>query len=82
MNNLALAATALLGFALGWGTAADLAVVSVLLIFPVLSACNRLWSAWREGNASLRSFTRPAATAALAAATLPIVIPVAATLGR
>jgi hypothetical protein len=36
MSNLALAATALLAFALGWGTAADLAVVSALLIFLVL----------------------------------------------
>jgi hypothetical protein len=41
-----------------------------------------MWSAWREGNASLRSFTRPAATIALVAATLPIAIPVAASLGQ
>jgi hypothetical protein len=57
-------------------------VVSVLLIFLAMSACNHLWSAWREGNASLRSFTRTAATAALVAATLPIAVPVAAALGR
>jgi hypothetical protein len=82
MSTLALAATALLAFALGWGSAADLAVVAVLLIFLVLSACNHLWSAWRQGNASLRSFTRPATTAALVAATLPIAIPAATTLGR
>jgi hypothetical protein len=55
-------------------------VVAVLLIFLVLSACSHLWSAWRKGNASLRSFTRPATTAALVAATLPIAIPAATTL--
>lgn len=79
MNNLALAATALLAHALGWGAAADMAVVSALLIFLSLSAANHLWSAWREGNLAPRGFARPAATAALLAATLPLLAAVAGT---
>jgi hypothetical protein len=82
MNDLALAVTALLAYALDWGAAADVTVTSILLIFLSLSACNHVWSAWREGNVSPRSFTRPAATVALLAATLPTVIAVAASLGR
>jgi uncharacterized protein DUF6790 len=86
MNNLALAATALLAHALDWGAAADVAVVSALLVFLSLSAANHLWSAWRERNLRLRSVARPAATAGLAAATLPLLVPLlvaaAGALGR
>ena len=82
MNNLALAATALLAYGLGWGAAADVALVSVLLVFLSLSSGNHLWSAWREGNLERRSFTRPAATAGLVAVTLPLLVATAGALGR
>ena len=82
MNNLALAAAALLACGLDWGVAADVAVTSALLIFLSLSAANHLWSAWREGNLRPRSLTRPAATAGLIAATLPLLVAAAGTLGR
>jgi hypothetical protein len=82
MNNLALAATALLAFVLDWGPAADVAVTSVLLVLLSPSAGKQLWSTWREGNVRPRSFTRPTATVALVAATLPLVASAAAALGR
>ena len=62
MNNLALAATALLVYFFKWGFYAELAVVTALLIFLFLSALNHGWSAWREGNRRLKNFMRPVMT--------------------
>ncbi len=74
MNNLALAVTALIVCFLDWGTLAEAAVLSALLIFLFLSACNHLGSAWLEHNRNFRNWLRPAITGALIAFTLPLLI--------
>jgi Family of unknown function (DUF6790) len=74
LNNLALAAIALLAHALGWGTRAEAALCLVLLLFLTLSSVNHLYSALREGNRSVRSFSRPLATLALLGAVLPFLV--------
>jgi len=62
MSNLALGATALLVYFLEWGIYAELAVMTVLLIFLFLSACNHGWSAWKEGNRRVKNYLRPLMT--------------------
>jgi len=61
-NNLALGATALLVYFLEWGIYAELAVMTILLIFLFLSACNHGWTAWREGNRQVKNLLRPLMT--------------------
>ena len=56
-NNLAVAIVALLVFILGWGTLAEAAVLSVLLIFLFLSACNHAWSASRGRGTSMSAIS-------------------------
>jgi len=74
MNNLALAVTALMVWALGWGALAEASILSVLLIFLSLSAANHAWSAWREHNRSPRNLLRPVLTLALVAFALPLLV--------
>lgn len=74
MNSLALAVTALMVRALGWGTRAEASVLSVLLIFLALSAANHAWSAWREHNRSPRNLLRPVLTLALLVFALPVLV--------
>jgi len=74
LNNLALAATALLVWGLGWGTRAEAAVLVALLVFLSLSACNHAWSAWKENNRRPRNLLRPVLTLALVAFTLPVLV--------
>jgi len=74
MNNLALALTALPVWLLGWGARAEAALLTVLLLFLSLSACNHLASAWRDRNRSLRNWLRPVLTAVLVAFTLPVLV--------
>lgn len=74
LNNLALALACALAYALGWGTLAQAALMSVLLIFLILSAANHAYSAFREGNRSRRNLLRPLLTAVLVAMILPYMI--------
>jgi hypothetical protein len=74
MNSLALAVMAVLVWFLGWGTFAEAAVMSILMIFLFLSACNHAWSAWKEQNRNARNLLRPVLTAALIAFALPLVV--------
>lgn len=74
LNNLALALACVLAYALGWGTMAQAALMSVLLIFLILSASNHAYSAFREGNRNLRNLLRPVLTALLVAVLLPYMI--------
>ncbi|MCB2225829.1 MAG: hypothetical protein KQH53_04055 [Desulfarculaceae bacterium] len=74
LNNLALALACVLAYALGWGTLAQAALMSTLLIFLCLSAANHAWSALREGNPRPKNLLRPLLTVLLVAITLPYLI--------
>lgn len=71
LNNLALALACVLAYTLGWGTMAQAALMSTLLIFLILSAANHAYSAFKEGNRNLRNLLRPVLTALLVAMVLP-----------
>ena len=73
-NNLAVAIVALLVFLLGWGTYAEVTIMSVLLIFLFLSACNHAWSAIREGNLNLRNVLRPIMTVVIIIVIVPFIL--------
>ncbi len=81
LNNLALALTALMVWILDWGTRAEASMLSVLLIFLFLSACNHAWSAWKEQNRNLRNLLRPVMTVLLVAFTLPALVSALRTVG-
>lgn len=74
LNNLALAVVALVVLVLNWGLHAEAAVVLVLLTFFVLSACNHLRTAIREGNRKITNLLRPVMALLLLAAVLPPMI--------
>jgi len=74
LNNLALALACVLAYALGWGTMAQAALMSVLLIFLILSAANHAYSAFREGNRNRRNLLRPVLTVLLVVVILPYMI--------
>ena len=73
MNNLALAAIAMVAFLANWGNAAYVALLSVMLLFLMLSAVNH-FIGWRGSNASLRGLRRPALTIVLVLAVLPLLL--------
>ena len=73
MNNLALAAVALIAFFAGWGSGADVALMSVALIFFILSALNH-FKGWLGSNRSWRGLTRPVLTLVLVVAVLPMLL--------
>ena len=81
-NNLAVAIVALLVFFLKWGAFAEVAVLSILLIFLFLSACNHAWSAIREQNLNTRNLLRPIMTAVIISATLPFILRALAAVGQ
>ena len=74
MNNLAVAITAWMVFLFKWGTYAETAVISTLLIFLFLSACNHAWSAVKEQNYHIKNLLRPGMTVLLIAFALPCII--------
>ena len=74
LNNLALALACVLAYALGWGSMAQAALMSVLLIFLILSAANHAYSAFKEGNRSKKNLLRPVLTTLLVAVVLPYMI--------
>ncbi|MCB2194171.1 MAG: hypothetical protein KQI62_21530 [Deltaproteobacteria bacterium] len=71
LNNLALALACIVSYALGWGTMAQAALMSVLLIFLILSAANHFYSAFKEGNRNRRNLLRPLLTAMLVGVIVP-----------
>lgn len=74
LGNLALALACILAYALGWGTMAQAALMSVLLTFLVLSSANHAYSAFREGNRNRRNLLRPVLTLLLVVVILPYMI--------
>ncbi|MFA5162290.1 MAG: DUF6790 family protein [Elusimicrobiales bacterium] len=70
-NNIAVAATAFAVWLFNWGTRAEAAVLTVLLIFLALSACNHFWTAIRENNRSVKNLLRPLLTLLLLAFSVP-----------
>jgi hypothetical protein len=80
-NNLALAATGLISFVQNWGPAADVALVTVLLISTMLSAADHLWRALLDGRIGVRSFVRAAGIVALLLVVVPILTTVVRGLG-
>jgi hypothetical protein len=74
INNVALALTAILIFFFSWGTGAELAVISVLLFFLLLSGSNHAWSAWKEGNHTIKNLLRPLMSLILILSCLPILV--------
>ena len=73
MNNLALAGVALIAFFADWGSGADVALMSVALIFFILSALNH-FKGWLGSNRSWRGLTRPLLTLVLVVAVLPMLL--------
>jgi len=67
LNNLATALTALIVFLLDWGRHADAAVVTVMLLFFLLSAGNHAVRAIRDGDRKPVNLTRPVMALLLAA---------------
>lgn len=74
INNLALAITAILVSVFSWGTGAELAVITVLLVFLLLSGSNHAWSAWKEGNHTVKNLLRPLMSLILILSCLPILL--------
>ncbi len=73
-NNLALAFTAIIILVFNWGTFAEAAVLTVLLIFLTLSAGNHLFSALRERNLNTRNLLRPVLTALVLIGAVPVLM--------
>ena len=73
-NNLALALAMLLAYSLGWGIYAKVALLTTLLIFLTLSACNHAYSALKENNKKLKNFLRPIMTIFLLTYSIPIIL--------
>jgi hypothetical protein len=71
MNSLALAIAAVLAHLLGWRLYADLSLMTVLLIFLMLSAINHVYSALRENNRSMKNMLRSVLTAILLIVIVP-----------
>ena len=59
INNLALTIATIIAYLLNWGLHAHLALISVLMIFLLLSGLNHALDAIKNGNRSLRNFLRP-----------------------
>jgi hypothetical protein len=76
-NNLALAATGVVSFVYNWGPAADVALVTALLIFSTLSTADHFWRALADEQLRVRSLIRAAGTAALLIVVLPLLVSVA-----
>ena len=74
LANAAMAVTALLVSALGWGRYAEAAIVTVMLIFFALSAANHAARALREGNRQRANVLRPAMTLLLIGVLVPPLI--------
>ena len=74
MNNLALSISSVLSLILQWGTYAEAALLSTMLIFLTLSAGNHTFSAFKEGNMNKRNIMRPVMTALLLAYSVPLMV--------
>lgn len=74
LNNLATALTALLVFVLDWGRYADATVVTVMLLFFILSASNHTVTAIKEHNMKPVNLMRPIMTLVLIGVLLPPMI--------
>jgi len=71
LSNLATAFTALLVFILDWGRYADATVVTVMLLFFILSAANHTTTAIREHNIKPVNLMRPLMALLLVGVLLP-----------
>ncbi len=74
LSNLATAITALLVLILEWGRYADATVVTVMLLFFILSAANHTATAIREHNMKPVNLMRPVMVVLLLALLLPPMI--------
>lgn len=74
LSNLATAITALLVLILDWGRYADATVVTVMLLFFILSAANHTATAIREHNMKPVNLMRPVMVVLLLALLLPPMI--------
>jgi hypothetical protein len=74
LSNLATAMTALLVLILDWGRYADATVVTVMLLFFILSAANHTATAIREHNMKPVNLMRPVMIVLLLALLLPPMI--------
>ena len=59
INNLALTIATIITYVLDWGLHAQLALISVLMLFLFLSGTNHALDAIKNGNRSLRNYLRP-----------------------
>ncbi|MFH1983006.1 MAG: DUF6790 family protein [Pseudomonadota bacterium] len=74
LNNLATALTAAMVFVLDWGKYADATVLSVYLIFQLLSGCNHARTIITEKNLSRTNVLRPILSLVLLAALVPHIV--------
>ncbi len=74
LNNLATALTALMVFFLNWGKYADATVLSVYLIFQVLSGINHARTVITEKNYTRTNMMRPIMSLMLLAALVPHIV--------
>lgn len=74
LNHLALALTAVLVLVLGWGRAAEAAVVTAMLLVFAFSGANHLASAVRGGNPKPVNLLRPLMAVLLAALLVPFMV--------
>ena len=74
INLLAIAITALIVYFLNWGTYAEAAVMSILLLFFVINSINHAYSAFIEGAKNKINILRPIMTLILLIVVLPLIL--------
>jgi len=74
LHNLALALVTLLVYAVGWGVYAKVTLMSLMLVFLILSALNHAYLVIKEENTRFRNYLRPVITLLLIGFVLPFMI--------
>jgi predicted benzoate:H+ symporter BenE len=76
LNNLALTLATIIAYLMNWGIHAQLALISVLMFFLLLSGLNHALDTIKHGNKSLRNFLRPIGSLVLILTILSFMLPV------
>lgn len=76
LNNLSVAITAIIAYIFHWGTQAELVLMTVMMIFILLSGFNHYLSAVKDGNKSIKNLSRPIGSIVLLIVVLYYMVPV------
>ncbi|MCX5773672.1 MAG: hypothetical protein NTX05_03575 [Fusobacteria bacterium] len=76
LNNLSVAITAVIAYIFKWGTQAELVLMSVMIIFILLSGFNHYLSSVKDGNKSIKNLSRPIGSVVLLVVVLYYMVPV------